>query len=331
MRDDLKSLLRYVTAAADFPSAGLIVILRGMKLGRAAVIIVLFHSVATFAAEVALTIDDPEVSATPLFSPAERNLRILNALAKHRAVAALFVCGKRIDNREGRRLLQTWDERGHVIGNHSYSHLSLNAPKTTLEIYEKDFFRIAPLLAGLRNSAKFFRYPFLKEGETAEKRDGMRALLKEKGYTNGAVTIDASDWAIDARLVRRLREDPKADTSRYKVFYLAHIWARAQFYDGLAKKVFGREIKHTLLLHHSLLNALFLDDLLSMFESKGWKIIAAKDAYLDPIFGRAANTLPAGESLVWAAAKETGKYDAELRYPGEDEAYERPAMDQFGL
>jgi peptidoglycan/xylan/chitin deacetylase (PgdA/CDA1 family) len=297
-------------------------------------ILLLLSSLArgmALASEVAITMDDPEVAVGPLMTPVARNAKILAALDKHHAKAMLFVCGKRIDNDAGRKLLTTWDEHGHGIANHTYSHLSLNDAKLTLEEFEADLFKLAPLIAHYEHTAKFFRFPFLKEGDTAAKRDGMRTLLKEKGFRNGAVSIDASDWAINDRLLKRLKEDPKADLSRYKVFYLSHIWKRAEYYDGLAKKVFGREIKHTLLIHHNLLNALFLDDLLAMFEAKGWKIISASVAYEDPIFERPPATLPAGESIVWAAAKETGKYDAELRYPGEDEPYERPEMDRFGL
>lgn len=36
-------------------------------------------------------------------------------------------------------------------------------------------------------------------------------------------------------------------------------------------------------------------------------------------------------SLVWALAKETGKFDGLLRYPGEDDEYEKPIMDALGL
>jgi peptidoglycan/xylan/chitin deacetylase (PgdA/CDA1 family) len=302
-----------------------------MTLARALLVLASLWALGAQAGEVAITMDDPEVSKGPLFSPEVRNEKILAALAHHRVRAGLFVCGMRVDNPAGKKLLKAWDTRGHWIANHSYSHLSLNSPKTELEVYEKDFLRAAPLLSGLKNYVHFFRFPFLKEGDTAEKRDGMRALLKDKGYRNGVVTIDASDWAINARLVKRLHEDPKADLSRYRVFYLAHIAARTQYYSALAKRVFGRAIQHTLLIHHSLLNALFLDDLLKQFEKSGWKIISPEDAYLDPVLERTPNTLPAGESLVWAAAKELHKFDAELRYPGEDEAYEKPEMDRFGL
>ena len=42
-------------------------------------------------------------------------------------------------------------------------------------------------------------------------------------------------------------------------------------------------------------------------------------------------TAPAGESLVWALAKETGKFESILRYPGEDDVYEKAALDKLGL
>jgi hypothetical protein len=99
----------------------------------------------------------------------------------------------------------------------------------------------------------------------------------------------------------------------------------------LAKKIYGREIKHTLLIHHSLLNSLFLTDLLQMFKDKGWKLISAKEAYTDKIFLDEAQILPAGESIVWAKAKESGKYNDVIRYPAEDGEYEKAEMDKLGL
>ena len=64
------------------------------------------------------------------------------------------------------------------------------------------------------------------------------------------------------------------------------MWDRAQYYDSLAKTTVGRSVKHTLLMHFNLLNALFLDDLLKMFKSKGWQLINAEDAFSDPVLRR---------------------------------------------
>jgi hypothetical protein len=49
------------------------------------------------------------------------------------------------------------------------------------------------------------------------------------------------------------------------------------------------------------------------------------------VFTLAPRIVPAGESLIWALAKETGRFEGELRYPGEDDVYERPRLDRLGL
>jgi hypothetical protein len=121
------------------------------------------------------------------------------------------------------------------------------------------------------------------------------------------------------------------DVSLYRQPYLNHVWNRAQFYDQLSRDVLGRSVAHTLLIHYNLLNSLFLGDLLAMFRSRGWEIINADDAFSDSVFERQPNTAPAGESLIWALAKETGRFEDRLRYPGEDDKYEKPILDQLRL
>jgi peptidoglycan-N-acetylglucosamine deacetylase len=281
--------------------------------------------------QIAITMDDPQVKPAYGLSAVEVNRRVLDALEKHKIKAGLFVCGMRVDSQDGKQLLSTWNDAGHMLGNHSYSHLFLHSQKVTLAAYCDDIAKGEAVISGYSQFEKRFRYPFFKEGDTAEKRDGVRKFLADRGYRHGRATIDASDWAIDDRLTKRVAKDSTADLAPYRKFYLDHLWERAQFYDDLAVKALGRRPAHTLLVHHRLLNALFLGDVLDMFQKRGWEPISAEKAYNDPIYQKQPNILPAGESLVWALAKETGKFESVLRYPGEDDVYENPKMDALGL
>lgn len=282
--------------------------------------------------EIAFTFDDPTTDGGANLKWNELNERILAALAKHRIKSVLFVCGKRVDSSAGQQLIATWDHQGHLIGNHSYSHLFFDEnEKVTLAEFQADALKNEPVIQGYDHFTKLFRYPFFKEGDTVEKRDGMRSFLKEHGYRIGRATIDASDWAINERLEKRAEGNPKADLAGYRDFFLEHIWERAQFYDSLARRVLSSSVRHTVLLHHSALNALFVDDLIDMFTGKGWKPIDAEYAYKDSVYDRQPKILPAGESLIWAVAKETGRFEKELRYPGEDDVYENPRMDALKL
>ncbi|HYA16798.1 MAG TPA: hypothetical protein VEF06_05000, partial [Bryobacteraceae bacterium] len=174
-------------------------------------------------------------------------------------------------------------------------------------------------------------FPALKEGRTREVRDRFRSFLAQHHYHNGSVTLDTSDWYYDQRLRARIEAQPGFEVSRYRQPYLAHIWDRAQFYDQLSRDVLGRSVPHTILVHYNLLNSIFLGDVLSMFRSRGWGVIDAEEAFSDEVFTRMPDTAPAGESLIWALAKETGRFENRLRYPDEDDVYEKPLLDRLGL
>lgn len=277
---------------------------------------------------VAITMDDARWQIIPEARREEAEARLLASLSKTRAF--LFAVGEAVDNPHGAQILERWSAAGHRIGNHTYSHKFLGSAMPP-PAFEADILRCEQVLRSCSGFRKFFRFPALKEGNTRAARDELRAFLAKHEYRNGAVTIDSSDWYYSQRLVARLDAEPKFDANRYREPYLAHIWSRAQYYDGLARELLHRGVSHTLLIHYNLLNALFLADLLAMFRARGWDVIDAEEAFADPVFLRQPDTVPAGESLIWALAKETGQFEGRLRYPGEDDVYEKPLLDRLGL
>jgi len=284
------------------------------------------------APQIAITIDDFGWRQIPQPDARKTNRAFLDALARHSNLkATIFVCGKNVDDADSRPLLQEWSDAGHTIGNHTYSHLNYNSPSVSVETFSSDVLRGEAIISGFAGFGKWFRFPYLKEGSIVAKRDQMRAFLAEHGYRNGHVTIDTSDWYYDQRLKARLKQNPLAEKLPYRDAYLAHIWDRATYYDGLAEKLLGHSIPHTILLHYTLINSLFLDDLLGMFESRGWHPVSAQIAYNDRLFSRNPEILPAGESLIWALAKASKSLAVSLRYPGESDEYEKDKLDRLGL
>lgn len=278
---------------------------------------------------IAITIDDFDLSDTPLMTGEERDGAIRAALQRHQVKAAGFVAGKYVDATIAPRVLQHWSDDGHLIGNHSFSHRYFGG--TNADEYMADILRCEPLLSGYPAFRKLFRFPYLAEGKTAEGRDAMRSLLAAHGYRNAHVTIDTSDWYIDNRLKARLKADPQADLTPYRHFYLRHLWERAVYYDGLARSLFGHSIDHSILLHHRLTTALFLGDALEMFRARGWRLVDAAAVFSTPVFAKVPNVLPAGQSLLWSLAKSDERLSGLLRYPAEDGDYEAPRMDELHL
>jgi peptidoglycan/xylan/chitin deacetylase (PgdA/CDA1 family) len=301
-----------------------------MRVGRLAWLVAAMVACATacHAQDVALSFDD---GFDPRVQPeaAAWNAAILDALAYAEVRAILFPAGGRVDSREGMALVRAWADAGHAIGNHSYAHRSLAAPTTTVDAFVADLVREEALLGSLPGWTRRLRFPYLKEGETAAKRDGVRDWLAAHGYRSGAVTIDTSDWYYDVRWRAWRAAHPTADPAPFRHAYLAHLARNAAYYDDLSKRLFGRSVKHVLLLHANALNAAFLPDVIEMFRANGWTIVRPGDAFGDPVYALRSSALPAGESLLWSLSKAAGATD--LRYPAEDEVYEKPLLDALGL
>ncbi|MCU0422478.1 MAG: polysaccharide deacetylase family protein [Bacteroidia bacterium] len=281
--------------------------------------------------EISITFDDGKTSDLAGYKLEDWHQRILFSLQKHNIHSIMYVAGHNKLTKNGKYVLSTWNNAGHFLANHTLNHPNFNDDKTTLAIYCDELLKNEAVIKPYTNFIKYFRFPYLKEGNSPEKIEGFRSFMKSQGYKNGYVTIDNSDWYIDSRLRKRLTENPSADIEAFKQFYLSHIYDRAVYYDSLSSLLTGRKIKHTLLLHHNLAAALFLDDLLMHFKQKGWKVIDADKALKDPIYETVTQTIPAGESLTWSMAKASGRLAPFMRYPAEGDMYEKHKMDSLGL
>jgi peptidoglycan-N-acetylglucosamine deacetylase len=257
---------------------------------------------------VAFTFDDgPRLAATPLLSPQERNAALLATLKKHQVSAALFVTlGNGADKPEGLALARAWGEAGHAIGNHTVTHLDLNAKNVTLKQYQDEVLACDRIIRQLPGYKPWFRFTFLREGDTPEKRDGMKAFLKSLGYRNAYVSLDTSDWRLDAALESNLIKQPNTNTAPFRAAYLAHLRQRAEAYRDLSRRLFGRDVPQILLLHHNLINALFLGDAIQQFKDMGWTITTPEAAYQDFVYSLNPQRPFPGQSLLISAAYSLG-------------------------
>ena len=257
------------------------------------------------------------------------NARILRALEKQHVHAMVFPSLKHIGGMAGMPLIERWSAAGHAVGNHTATHRSLAANDVSLQDFIEDVQRADEALRGLPTWMPMLRFPYLKEGNSAEKRDGLRAWMSEHGYRNAPVSIDTSDWYYNQRYLALQAAGRSEAVRRLTRAYVRHLIDRATYYDTLAREVLGRSPAHVLLLHVNAINAATLPAVIEAFRAKGWHFVAARTAFEDPLYRMQPDTLPAGESIVWALAKQRGVEG--LRYPAEDAAYERPLLQRQGI
>lgn len=262
--------------------------------------------------EVAITVDD-----LPSHGPVAPGLdrmaivsRMLDAFAKHHAPPVHgFVNGKKVDDDPAlEAVLKRWIAAGHPLANHAYSHASLN--KLPLPDYLADIDKGEAILKKLVPDPvawHLYRYPFLFEGDTADKRDAVRAHLKAHGYTVAHVSIDADDWAFNPPYARC---SERGDTARLRAlredFVTAHVEELGRMRE-LGRALAGREVKHVLLLHAGVADADAIEALMTAYEREGVRWIPLPDALQDPFYAMDPGPpMRAGAAFPYRAARARG-------------------------
>jgi len=277
---------------------------------------------------IALTFDDAPRSAGGFFSGEERTRRLIRELEKAGVDEAMFfVKTSNIRSESDRKRLRQYTDAGHRLANHSHSHLWLN--RTDSAEYIADISEAARILADFENYDPFYRFPFLDEGRTTEKRDAVREALSDLGLAHGYVTVDNYDWYLAGRVKTALRDGLSVDRDALRRAYMEHILESVAFYDEIASGVLGRSPKHVLLLHENDLAALFIGDLVRALREAGWEIVGPREAYTDPIAGVLPDTLFNGQGRVAALARVAGAERRALVQESEDEDVLDGLLDRY--
>ena len=174
--------------------------------------------------KVSFTFDDGTTADRPGHSFEDWNKMLLDNLEDANVKAVFFVTGRNKTNKKGEFLLSSWSDKGHHIGNHTYTHPNYNNDDVNFKGFSNEIMKTDQIINNYSNYIKLFRFPYLKEGNTTAKIDSVRKFLIQQGYKNGYVTIDASDWYINQRLVKRLKENPQSDISGFRNYYLKHLF-----------------------------------------------------------------------------------------------------------
>src|SRR5262249_31110867 len=147
-------------------------------------------------------------------------------------------------------VLRSWVDAGVILGNHTYSHIDINT--VALERYENDVIKgektWTRLLRG-HSTEKWFRHPYTHTGPTAETKAALDKFLSTRGYRVAPFTIENGDWIFSAAYLKAQLMGDDAQVERIRDAYLAHNDTMTNWFEGLAKETFGRDIPQILLIH----------------------------------------------------------------------------------
>ena len=263
---------------------------------------------------VAFTFDDLLATrAAHLATTQETTARLLRILTAEQVPAtgfvnetSLFVGGRgELDQRTA--LLEAWLDAGFDIGNHTYSHISIDL--VPFETYKADLINgetvTRRLLAARGRPLRYFRHPQLRTGPSEEYKRALDALLAERGYQVAPVTIDNNDFMFADVYARARARGDGTTMERVAQAYVPYMEGVTTHFENLSRQFLGYEIKQILLLHANELNANHVGDLIAMFRSRGYQFITLEAALQDPAYTLPEAQSPRGLSWLhrWMLAK----------------------------
>jgi len=243
---------------------------------------------------VAITIDDlPAGAANSMTATAitEMTTKLLGTLRDQKIPVVGFVNEKKlyktgeVDQRI--QALRMWLDYGFELGNHTFSHASLN--KVGLPAWEDEVVQgesvTRMLLDEHKVKLRYFRHPYLDTGRDLETRRHAEAFLVARGYHIAPVTLDAWDWMYAGVYDDAKKRGDTALQDQLAKSYLSYSDEVFAYSEKLSKQVVGYEPKQILLLHANQLEADHIAELLDVMRKRGYRFITLEDALGDQAYG----------------------------------------------
>jgi peptidoglycan/xylan/chitin deacetylase (PgdA/CDA1 family) len=244
--------------------------------------------------QVAITIDDLPAGAgksMPAATITEMTIKLLDTLRDQKVPVVGFVNEQKLYKRgevdERINALRLWLDHGFELGNHTFSHMSLN--QAGLKAWEDDVVQgesVTRMLLAERNmKLRYFRHPFLDTGRDLQTRREAEAFLTARGYRIAPVTLDAWDWMY-AGVYEDARKRGDAGLQQQLVAsYLSYSDEVFAYTERLSKQTIGYEPKQILLLHANQLEADHIAELLDLMRKRGYRFISLEEALGDQAYG----------------------------------------------
>jgi len=204
-------------------------------------------------------------------------------------------------------ILRAWHDAGEPLGSHTWSHPSLE--KESAKDFIDDIKKDEPILREVDPDGDWhwFRYPFLDEGETLEKRQEVRSFLLKNHYKTAGVTIDFEDYLWNEPYARCMTKHDDAAVTSLEHSYLSVADEFIGVFRTLSQKLYGHDIPYVLLLHVGAFDAHMLPRLIALFRERGFSFVSLPQAESDPAYAFDPNIgYPGGGTLQELVAKVKG-------------------------
>jgi beta-lactamase regulating signal transducer with metallopeptidase domain len=228
---------------------------------------------------------------------ADATMRLLiEKLKSHKVPAIGFLQGGMVSDGEKlfpvrANIVRLWRDAGFEIGIGGFRHIGFyDTPYDDYVANVEKNEQIARKILGEKNlSLKYFSYPYLNTGKSADERGRFEKWLSDKGISPVKYTIDNNEWMYSYAYDMARNDNDISTMNEIRIAFIKYMAEMFDHYEAYSQEMFGRDIAQTLVLTPSRLITDSSDELFGMIEKRGYKFVSIDEALADEAYQKAEN------------------------------------------
>ena len=216
---------------------------------------------------------------------------LIEKLKSHKVPAIGFLQGGMISDGEKlypvrANIARLWRDAGFEVGIGGFKHIWFyDTPYDDYVANVEKNEQVARKILGEKNlSLKYFSYPFLNTGKSAEDRDKFESWLASRGLTPVKYTIDNQEWMYSYAYDTARNDNDTNTMSEIRAAFVKYMSEMFDHYEAYSQEMFGRDIAQTMVLTPSRLVTDSSDELFGMIEKRGYSFVSMDEALSDEAY-----------------------------------------------
>jgi beta-lactamase regulating signal transducer with metallopeptidase domain len=227
---------------------------------------------------------------------ADATARILIAKLQQNKVPAIgFLTGSQVSDGEKlypvrANIAKMWRDAGFEVGIGGFKHIWFyETPYDDFVANVEKNESVARKLFLDKEQPRYFSYPYLNTGRSAEERDRFESWLNAQGLSSVKYTIDNNEWMYSYAYDMARNDNDVNTMKEIRAAFIGYMSKMFDHFEKYSSEMFGRDIAQTMVLTPSRLVADTADDLFGMIQKRGYQFVSMSDAQADPAYQTAEN------------------------------------------
>ncbi|HXH68818.1 MAG TPA: M56 family metallopeptidase [Pyrinomonadaceae bacterium] len=231
---------------------------------------------------------------------------VIAKLAQYKIPAIGFVLGGAVSDGEKfyparANILRLWRDAGLEIGIGGYKHIWFY--DTPYEDYvanaEKNEKVVRQILAEKNLPLRYFSYPFLNNGKTAEDKEKFENWLMSRVLRSVKYTFDNQEWMYSYAYDMARKDNDVNTMNKIRAEFIDYMTKMLEHFEAYSQEMFKRDIAQTLVLTPSRLVADSADELFGMFQKRGYKFVSMNEAQADEAYQTEEKHVDSKSGISW--------------------------------